>query len=57
VASGTFPAEESSVIFLSIKESDLATNHVKECLGEGKRKEMAFVGFALQKNHLRLLLF
>jgi len=39
VASGTFPAEESSVIFLSIKESDLATNHVKECLGEGKGKE------------------
>lgn len=39
MASGTFPTEESSVIFLSIKESDLATNHVKECLGEGKGKE------------------
>lgn len=38
MASGTFPAEESSVIFLSIKESDLATNHVKECLGEGKEE-------------------
>lgn len=39
MASGTFPAEESSVIFLSIKESDSATNHVKKCLGEGKGKE------------------
>lgn len=39
MASGTFPAEESSVIFLSIKESDSATNHVKKCLEEGKGKE------------------
>lgn len=39
MASGKFPTEESSVIFLSIKESDLATNDVKECLGEGKEEE------------------
>lgn len=41
MASGTFPAEESSVIFLSIKESDLATNHVKECLGEGEEENLS----------------
>lgn len=38
VASGKFPAEESSVIFLSIKELDLAANHVKECAkGRGRK--------------------